>query len=162
MSHAFGILTTFLSAFFSSKFFAKVWQLRMNLRAALFLPFYWQLFPQHFLCRLSYFRHLFWWGTLLARRFLSVKDQFPNLPLPSEIAQHWPDGGIKLPIWQTITDQRYAKEIPDESVNTKTIYQMLAKTSMFIWSSRQFRCPKLSKYLKHIFMKFWKDFQKWP
>ena len=132
MSHAFGILTTFLSAFFSSKFFAKVWQLRMNLRAALFLPFYWQLFPQHFLCRLSYFRHLFWWGTL-ARRFLSVKDQFPNLPLPSEIAQHWPDGGIKLPIWQTITDQRYQMREYENDTKWDNINANLMK---------QFRCPK--------------------
>ena len=119
----------------------------MNLRAALFLPFYWQLFPQHFLCRLSYFRHLFWWGTLalvLARRFLSVKDQFPNLPLPSEIAQHWPDGGIKLPIWQTITDQRYAKEIPDAWIR-KTIPN--GTTSMLKYG-KQFGCPKLAKKLR--------------
>ena len=51
----FWYFDNFLSAFFSSKFFAKVWQLRMNLRAALFLPFYWQLFPQHFLCRCRIF-----------------------------------------------------------------------------------------------------------
>ena len=120
MSHAFGILTTFLSAFFSSKvFFAKVWQLRMNLRAALFLPFYWQLFPQHFLCRCRIFviclvsiprtsTCYYRVGFYLQRiSFLICRSHQKLLNIDLMLAAS-ASRTIKLPIWQTIRQSQIA------------------------------------------------------